>query len=97
VKKHESQVGNRDKLKTLVLNYGISKKVHMTQLARFAAEDLVIVVWARWSSFNELRLLDLVGKVRRQSYKHNHIWWYNPYEAIWFSRIGNGSWFGFHI
>ena len=41
VKKHESQVGNRDKLKAIVLHDGIGKEVHMTQPVRFAAEDLV--------------------------------------------------------
>ena len=30
VKKHESQVGNRDKLKTVVLHDSIGKEVHMT-------------------------------------------------------------------
>ena len=40
MKKHESQVGDRDKLKlkAVVLRDG-SKEVHMTQLVRFAAED----------------------------------------------------------
>ena len=42
MKKHESQVGNHDKLKVVVLHDSISKKVHMTQLVQFAAEDLVI-------------------------------------------------------
>ena len=53
VKKHESQVGGRDKLKlkAIVLHDGIGKKVHMTQPVRFAAENLVTVAWARWSSF----------------------------------------------
>jgi len=53
VKKYESQVGERDKLKlkTVVLHDGISKEVHMTQPIRFAAEDLVTVACARWSSF----------------------------------------------
>ena len=45
VKKHESQVGDRDKLKLkiIVLNDSIGKEVHMTQLVRFAAENSVIV------------------------------------------------------
>jgi len=45
VKKHESQVGGRDKLKlkAIVLHDGIGKKVHMTQPVRFAADDLVPV------------------------------------------------------
>ena len=45
VKKHESQVGERDKLKlkVVVLHEGIGKEVHMTQPVRFAAEDLVPV------------------------------------------------------
>ena len=45
VKKHESQVGERDKLKlkAVILHDGIGKEVHMTQLVRFAAEDLVTV------------------------------------------------------
>ena len=37
-----SQVGNRDKLKVVVL-HNDSKEVHITQLVRFAAEDLVTV------------------------------------------------------
>ena len=42
MKKHESQVGDRDKLKlkAMVLHDG-SKEVHMTQSVRFAAEDSV--------------------------------------------------------
>ena len=42
MKKHESQVYDRDKLKlkAVVLHDG-SKEVHMTQLGRFAAEDSV--------------------------------------------------------
>jgi len=45
VKKHESQVGECDKLKlkTIVLHDGIGKEVRMTQPVRFAAEDLVPV------------------------------------------------------
>ena len=43
MKKHESQVGNRDKLKIVVLHNDIGKEVHMTQPARFTAEDLVTV------------------------------------------------------
>jgi len=45
VKKHESQVGGRDKLKlkAVVLHDGIGKEVHMTQPVRFAADDLVPV------------------------------------------------------
>ena len=44
MKKHESQVGKRDKLKLkVILHDGIGKEVHMTQLVRFAAEDLVTV------------------------------------------------------
>ena len=58
VKKHESQVGEHDKLKLKVvaLHDGIGKEVHMTQPTRFAAKDLIPVAWARWSSFNELRM-----------------------------------------
>ena len=43
--KHESQIGERDKLKlkAVVLHDGIGKEVHMTQPVRFAAEDLVPV------------------------------------------------------
>jgi len=46
VKKHETQVGERDKfkLKVVVLHDSIGKEDHMTQLVRFAAEDLVTVV-----------------------------------------------------
>ena len=43
MKKHESQVGNRDKLKAVVLHDN-SKEVHMTQPVRFTAEDSVTVV-----------------------------------------------------
>jgi len=45
VKKHESQVGERDKLKlkAVILHDGIGKEVHMTQLIQFTTEDLVIV------------------------------------------------------
>ena len=45
MKKNESQVGERDKLKlkVVVLHDGIGKEVYMTQLVRFAAEDLVTV------------------------------------------------------
>jgi len=43
VKKHESHVGNRDKLKIVVLHDDIGKEVHMTQPVRFATEDLVTV------------------------------------------------------
>jgi len=45
VKKHESQVGERDKLKlkAVVFYDGIGKEIHMTQLVRFAAEDSVTV------------------------------------------------------
>ena len=52
VKKHEPQVGDRDKLKlkAVVLEDG-SKKLHMTQPIRFAAENSVIGAWAQWSSF----------------------------------------------
>jgi len=51
VKKYECQVGERDKLKlkAVVLHDGIGKEFHMTQLIRFAAENLVTVAWARWS------------------------------------------------
>jgi len=41
VKKHESQVGDRDKLQLKVVLHDGSKEVHMTQLVRFAAENLV--------------------------------------------------------
>jgi len=45
MKKHESQVGERDKLKLKVtLHDGIGKEVHMTQPVQFAAEGLVSVV-----------------------------------------------------
>jgi len=45
VKKHESQVGEHDKLKLKVVLYdSIGKEVHMTQPVRFAAEDLVPAV-----------------------------------------------------
>ena len=45
MKKHESQVGERDKikLKVIVLYDGIGKEVHMTQLVRFTVKDLVTV------------------------------------------------------
>ena len=45
VKKHESQIGKRDKLKlkVVVLHDGVGKEVHMTQSVRFAAENLVSV------------------------------------------------------
>jgi len=45
VKKYECQVGERDKLKlkAVVLHDGIGKEFHMTQLIRFAAENLVTV------------------------------------------------------
>jgi len=45
VKKHESHVGEHEKLKlkAVVLHGGIGKEVHMTQPVRFAAEDLVTV------------------------------------------------------
>ena len=43
MKKHESQVFDREKLKlkAVVLHDG-SEEVHMTQLGQFAAEDSVI-------------------------------------------------------
>ena len=42
MKKHESQIRDRDKLKlkAVVLHDG-SEEIHMTQLGRFAAEDSV--------------------------------------------------------
>ena len=40
MKRHESQVGNRDKLKVVVL-YDGSKEVHMTQPVWFTAEGSV--------------------------------------------------------
>jgi len=45
VKKYESQVVQRDKLKlkVIVLHNGIGKEVHMTQPVRFVAEDLITV------------------------------------------------------
>ena len=45
MKKHESQVVERDKLKlnAIVLHDNISKKMHMTQLVRFSTENLVTV------------------------------------------------------
>ena len=43
VKNHESQIGNCDKLKVVVLHDGIGKEVHMTQPVWFAAKDLVPV------------------------------------------------------
>jgi len=53
VKKRESQVGERDKLKlkAIILHEGIGKEVHMIQPVRFAAENLVTVAWTQWSSF----------------------------------------------
>ena len=46
VKKHESQVGECDKLKlnAVVLHDGIDNEVHMTQQLWFTAKDLFIVV-----------------------------------------------------
>ena len=41
VKKHEPQVGNRDKLKLKVVLHDGSKEIHMTQPVRFAAENSV--------------------------------------------------------
>ena len=43
VKKNESQIGERDKLKlkVIVLHDGIGKEVYMTQPVRFTAEDSV--------------------------------------------------------
>ena len=45
VKKHESQVGEHDKLKlkAVVLHDGIGKEVHMTRPVWFTSEDLVTV------------------------------------------------------
>jgi len=45
VKNHESQVGERDKLKlkAVVLYDGIDKDVYMIQSVRFVTEDLVTV------------------------------------------------------
>jgi len=45
VKKHESKVSERDKLKlkAIVLHDSIGKEVHMTQPVRFADENLVTV------------------------------------------------------
>ena len=45
VKKHESQVGehNKLKLKVVVLYDGIGKKIHMAQLVWFIAADLVTI------------------------------------------------------
>ena len=45
MKKHESQVGEHDKLKlkVVVLHDGIGKEVHMTQPAWFVVEDLVTI------------------------------------------------------
>ena len=40
VEKYESQVGNHDKLKAVVLHEG-SKEVHMTQPVRFTSEDSI--------------------------------------------------------
>ena len=46
MKKHESQVGECDKLKLKVVipHDDIGKEIHMTQPVRFAAEDLITVV-----------------------------------------------------
>ena len=43
MKKHESQVGECDKLKlkAIVLHDSIGKEIHMTQPVRFANEGLV--------------------------------------------------------
>jgi len=45
VKKYESQVGERDKLKLKAIDLydGIEKEVHITQPVWFTAEDLVKV------------------------------------------------------
>ena len=45
MKNHESQVGERDKLKlkAVVLHDDIGMKVHMTQPVQFAAKNLVTV------------------------------------------------------
>jgi len=45
MKKHESQVGECDKLKlkAIILHDSIDKEVHMTQPVRFTAKDLVTV------------------------------------------------------
>ena len=45
MKKYESRVGKRDKLKlkVVVLHDGIGEEVHMTQPVQFVAEDLVPV------------------------------------------------------
>ena len=45
MKKHESQVGEHDKLrlKAVVLHDVIGKEVYMTQSVQFAVEDLVTV------------------------------------------------------
>ena len=45
MKKHESKLDKRDKLKlkVVVLHDGIGKELHMTQPVRFAAENLVTV------------------------------------------------------
>ena len=40
MKRHESQVGDRDKLKAVVL-YNGSEEVHITLPVRFAAKDSV--------------------------------------------------------
>jgi len=58
VKKYESQVSDRDKLKlkVVILHDSISKEVLMTQPIRFATENLVTVAWARWARLNELRM-----------------------------------------
>ena len=56
VKKHESQVGERDKLelKVVVLHDSIGKQVHMTQLVRFTAKDLVQLCELSGAHLNEL-------------------------------------------
>ena len=53
MKKHESQVGNYDKLKlkAIILHDDIGKEIHMTQPVRLAAEDSIIVALAQWHSF----------------------------------------------
>ena len=68
VKKYESQVSERDKLKlkVVVLHNG-HEEVHMTQPDRFAAADPGTSAWAWWSSFEmNYGWLDPLGKVRRQ-------------------------------
>ena len=46
MKKHESQIGEHDKikLKVVALHDRIDKEVHLTQPVRFIVEDLVTVV-----------------------------------------------------